>query len=261
MDNATKTFSRLRPRLLSIAYRMLGSLAEAEEVVQDVWLRWHEADRGSIDSPEAWLVSVVTRMSIDRLRTAKVERESYPGLWLPEPLLTEPPATPEETLEQADQISLALLLILERLGPEARGAFLLHEVFDAKYAEIAHMIGKSEAACRQLVLRARRQLQARRPRRVVTADVHRRLVSSFAKAMTHGDLSALRSMLAEDAEMASDGGGKELSFPRPLIGAARIAQLFYATQRRYGRRLRIDLVGLNGQQGLLRFVGGRLESA
>jgi len=261
MNDATVTFSRLRPRLLSIAYRMLGSLAEAEEVVQDVWLKWHAADPLNVDNAEAWLVSVTTRTSIDRLRSAKVEREHYPGLWLPEPLLTDPPATPEDVLEQAGQISLALLMILERLSPEARSAFLLHEVFDADYAEIAHMLGKSEAACRQLVRRAKLQLQGGRPRRAVTPDAHRRLVADFARAMTQGDLSSLRSMLTDDAEMVTDGGGKQPSFPRPMHGAARIAQFFYAVQRRHGTRLRVDLVSINGQCGVLRFIDGQLESA
>src|SRR5215470_3579473 len=124
MDDAVNTFSQLRPRLLGIAYRMLGSMAEAEEIVQDVWLKWQLAERGAVDSREAWLVAVTTRTSIDRLRAAKIEREKYPGIWLPEPHLTDSPATPEETLEQADQVSLALLLLLERLSPEARAAFL-----------------------------------------------------------------------------------------------------------------------------------------
>ena len=163
MDAATLAFDRHRPRLQGIAYRMLGSVAEAEEVVQDAWLRWHETATEALDSTEAWLVTVVTRLSIDRLRAAKVQREHYSGHWMPEPMLTESPATPEQMLERADDVSVAFLTVLERLAPEARAAFLLREVFDTDYDEIARMLGKSEAACRQLVHRAKTQVQEGRP--------------------------------------------------------------------------------------------------
>ena len=152
MDDATLTFARHRPRPPGIAHRLLGSVAEAEEVVQDAWLRWHEAARDTLDSAEAWLVTVVTRLSIDRLRAAKVQREHYIGAWMPEPTLTgehDSPATPEQLLERADNISVAFLAVLERLAPEARAAFLLREVFDADYDEIALTLGKTGAACRQ----------------------------------------------------------------------------------------------------------------
>ena len=141
MDAATLAFDRHRPRLQGIAYRMLGSVAEAEEVVQDAWLRWHETATEALDSTEAWLVTVVTRLSIDRLRAAKVQREHYSGHWMPEPMLTESPVTPEQMLERADDVSVAFLAVLERLAPEARAAFLLREVFDTDYDEIARMLG------------------------------------------------------------------------------------------------------------------------
>src|SRR5437773_11546570 len=159
MNDATDTFNRLRPRLHGIAYRMLGSTAEAEEVVQDAWLRWHEAAPAEFDSAEAWLVTVTTRISIDRLRAAKVQREHYVGTWLPEPLLSDSPVSPEQMLERADDVSVAFLALLERLAPEARAAYLLREVFDADYGEVAEALGKTEAACRQLVHRAKTQLQ------------------------------------------------------------------------------------------------------
>jgi RNA polymerase sigma-70 factor (ECF subfamily) len=261
MDEATQAFTRLRPRLLSIAYRMLGSLAQAEEVVQEVWLKWHEAERGAVDDVVGWLIAVTTRASIDRLRAAKVERESYSGLWLPEPLMTDVSATPEEILEQADQISLALLLLLERLSPEARGAFLLHEVFDMSFADIGRMLGKSEAACRQLVRRAKQALRERAPRAVPPA-AHRELVVRFADAMNCGDLSAMRSLLADDVELLADGGGRVPSFPKPMLGAARVAQFFYATRLRHpGADLRVQVTSFNGKQGVLRFMQGALESA
>lgn len=261
MDDATATFHRLRPRLQAIAYRMLGSLAEAEEIVQDVWLKWHGQTTDEVDNAEAWLVSVATRTSIDRLRAARVEREHYQGIWLPEPLVSDSPPTPEDLLERADQISLGLLALLERLTPESRAAFLLREVFDVDYADVARLIGKSEAACRQLVSRARAQLAEGKARFTVTPEKHRRLVAQFAEAMTGGDFAALRSLLAESATLTGDGGGKVISFPRPLAGAQRIAQLFFAAHRRYGDRLRIEPVRINGQWGLLRFIDGQLESA
>jgi RNA polymerase sigma-70 factor (ECF subfamily) len=261
MDDSTRTFNRLRPRLQGIAYRMLASMAEAEELVQDVWMRWNEAAKDTIESAEAWLVTTTTRLSIDRLRAAKVQREHYVGMWLPEPVLTDAPASPEQMLERADQLSLAFLLLLERLSPEARAAFLLREVFDADYDEVARTIGKSEAACRQLVHRAKAQLREEQPRYVVPPETHHRLLSSFAQAMTGGDFAALRSMLADGAELIGDGGGKVTTFPKPLVGGQRIAQLFFAASRRYGEAMRVQLVNINGQWGLLRFIEGALESA
>jgi RNA polymerase sigma-70 factor (TIGR02957 family) len=261
MDDKTQTFNRLRPRLQGIAYRMLGSLAEAEEVVQDAWLRWHEADVMAPDHSEAWLVTVSTRLAIDRLRSAKVQREHYAGFWLPEPQLMAPPSSPEQMLERADDVSVAFLRVLERLAPEARAAFLLREVFDADYSDLAEMLGKSEAACRQLVSRAKTQLQEDRPRYVVTHETHHRLLSDFAQAMTRGDFADLRSLLAEDAQLIGDGGGRVPSFPYPLLGAQRIAQLFYAAVLKHGTKVRIEVVGINGHWGLLRFIDGVLESA
>jgi RNA polymerase sigma-70 factor (ECF subfamily) len=261
MDDATREFDRLRPRLQGIAYRMLGSVAEAEDIVQDVWLRWHAAAREAIDNAEAWLVAVTTRHSIDRLRAAKLQREHYAGIWLPEPQITEPPATPEEVTERADDVSVAFLMLLERLSPEARAAFLLREVFDADYPELARIIGKTEAACRQLVSRAKAQLREARPRQSVPREIHRRLLRAFAHAIEHGDFAAIHAMLSEDVTLVGDGGGRVQSFPEPLFGGKRIAQLFYAAFLRYGKGVRLDLVMLNGEWALLRFIDGKLESA
>lgn len=261
MDEATRTFDRLRPRLQGIAYRMLGSTAEAEDVVQDAWLRWHEAPRDTLVNTEAWLVTVATRLSIDRLRSAKVQREHYVGTWLPEPLLSDTPATPEQLLERADDVSVAFLFMLERLAPEARAAFLLREIFDADYAQLSQTIGKSEAACRQLVHRARSQLREEKPRYVVSNEIHHRLLSSFAQAMADGNFTGLTSMLADDAVLIGDGGGKVPSFGKPLVGGRRIAQLLYASHRRFGSGVKVELAVINGQWGVLRFIEGVLESA
>lgn len=261
MDDEARVFDGLRPRLQKIAYRMLGSVAEAEDIVQDVWLRWHAAERAAIENGEAWLVAVATRLSIDRLRAAKVQREYYTGIWLPEPEMTESPTTPEQARERADEVSVAFLLLLERLTPEARAAFLLREVFDADYAEVAQAIGKSEAACRQLVSRAKAQLRDERPRYAVSRETHRQLLEGFAQAIERGDFHAINAWLAEDATLIGDGGGKVTSFPKPLVGGTRIAQLFYASHRRYRSDMRMKLVLLNGQWALLRYLEGRLESA
>src|SRR5690606_968138 len=243
-----------------IAYRMLGAVAEAEDVVQDAWLRWHAA-QPDVDNAEAWLVSVTTRLSIDRLRAAKIQREYYTGIWLPEPMMTELPATPEEINERADDVSMAYLILLERLTPEARAAFLLHEVFDADYGQIAETLGKTQAACRQLVSRARTQLRDERPRFTVPHETHHHLLQTFAQVLERGDFAGINALLAEDAMLMGDGGGRVTSFPKPMLGGRRIAQLFFAASRRYKDALRIELAVLNEQWALLRFIEGQLESA
>ena len=260
MDNATRTFESLRPRLQGIAYRMLGSVAEAEEVVQDAWLRWNEAAHAALDNAEAWLVTVTTRLSIDRLRAAKTQREHYVGFWLPEPVLSDSPPSPEQLLERAGDVSVAFLTLLERLAPEARAAFVLREVLDVDYDEVARMLDKSEAACRQLVSRAKVQLREDRPRFSVTQEMHHRLLASFAAAMAGGDYAAMKSMLADQAELIGDGGGKVPSFGKVLAGGPRIAQLFLAGKLRFGSAIRVELAVINGQWGLLRFVDSQLES-
>lgn len=267
MDDATALFESTRKRLQGIAYRMLGSAGEAEEVVQDVWLRWDAAARqapgseGGIGNGQAWLVATTTRLAIDHLRAAKVRREHYAGIWLPEPLLTDAPATPEQILERADDISVAFLKLLERLAPEARAAFLMREVFDAGYDELARVIGKSEAACRQLVHRAKEQLREERPRHAVSPENHHRLLSAFASAAQSGDFAAMASMMAPAAVLMGDGGGKVPSFGVPLVGGRRIAQLFYAATLRFGAGVRVRPAPINGEWGLLRFINGELESA
>lgn len=254
-------FDRSRRRLQAIAYRMLGSSAEAEDVVQDAWLRWHAADSGRVDNAEAWLVSVTTRIAIDRLRSAKVARQHYIGTWLPEPLLSDSPVSPEQWAERADDVSVAFLVLLERLAPEARAAYLLREVFDADYGEVAQALGKSEPACRQLVRRAKVQLQDERPRHTVPRETQLRLLQGFVEAAASGDFAALKTMLAEDAQLIADGGGVVPSFGVPLVGAQRIAQLYFAVNLRFEGAVRYEVAVLNGRWGLLRFIADTLESA
>lgn len=264
MSDATFTFNRHRPRLQSIAYRMLGSWAEAEDVVQDAWLKWHAADRGTLANIEAWLVSVTTRLSIDRLRAAKTRREHYVGAWLPEPDLADladPAPSPEQALERSHDVSYALLAVLERLSPEARAAFLLRDVFDEDYGEIARVLNRTEASCRQMVHRARVRLKDDRKPAPVAPEAQRDLLQAFALAASTGDFTTLKSVLAADAQLVGDGGGKVASFGVPLLGGQRIAQLYLATCLRYRGRVRCQVSLIAGQWRLLRFVDDRLESA
>jgi RNA polymerase sigma-70 factor (TIGR02957 family) len=261
VEDALQIFSRLQPRMLGTAYRMLGSLAEAEDVVQDVWTRWHDADTARVDNAEAWLVATTTRRAIDRLRQARTEREKYVGIWLPEPVLTEGPVTPEELHETTSDLSIAFLIVLERLAPEARAAFLLHEVLDVDYDEIARILDKSEAACRQIVHRAKAQLRDERARYAVSAEAHQRLLRRFVDAIAAHDFAGMRGLLAESAELRGDGGGFVQSFPKPMVGGPRIAQCLFAPTLRASNALRVELVTMNGRAGMLRYLRGALESA
>ena len=263
---ATDTFTALRPRLFGIAYRMLGVRADAEDVLQDAWLRWSRQDAAALQSAEAWLVTVVTRLSIDRLRALKAEREAYVGWWLPEPLvepLGEPldERTPESAAELAGELSVAFLHVLERLGPEERAAFLLRQVFDYDYPEIAAQLGKSEAACRQMVSRATERVQQARTRFDVPRSTHQQLLQRFIAAAQSGERRAIEALLSQDAMLIGDGGGKVQSFPHPLVGAFRIANLYWAQWRRLADQVVYRAVRINGEPGLLRYINGRLESA
>ena len=254
-------FAALRPRLFAIAYRMLGTRADAEDVLQDAWLRWDKADREALQSAEAWLVTVVTRLAIDRLRAAKLERETYVGWWLPEPLVEVDGHTPETAAELAGDLSMAFMLVLERLSPDERAAFLLRQVFDHDYAEVAALLGKTEAACRQLVHRASERVKQDRPRFEVTQEAHRRLLVQFVQAARSGRRADMQALLAEDVQLMGDGGGKVQSFGKILRGAYRIANLYWALWRRMPAQVVYRMAQVNGEPGLLRYVDGQLESA
>lgn len=264
-DADTDTFVALRPRLFGMAYRMLGTRADADDVLQEAWLRWHRIDRAALQSGEAWLVTVVTRLSIDRLRAAKAEREAYVGFWLPEPLVAVDDHSPEAAAELADDLSLALLRVLEQLSPEERAAFLLRQVFDHDYADIAAALGKSEAACRQLVHRASLRVKPQgaqpAPRFPVPRERHRALLARFMQAAQQGDRASLQALLADDVELMGDGGGRVASVGHVLRGAFRVTNLYWAVALRLGDQVRYRQVLVNGEPGLLRYVGSQLESA
>jgi RNA polymerase sigma-70 factor (ECF subfamily) len=249
-------FEQLRRRLFSVAYRMTGTKADAEDIVQEAYLRWHRTDPREIRSPEAWLVTAVTRLSIDRLRKASVEREAYTGPWLPEPLVGAPPRSPEEQLELASDLSMAFMVLLERLTPSERAAFLLHDIFDCDYPEIARILGKSEAACRQMVHRARERVRRERSRFRAGEEDRRRLIEKFTAASNAGDEATLLSLFAEDATLTSDGGGVVPAARKIVAGRRRIVRLFIVLARKLGTRLTQTIIPINGEPGLVSYLDG-----
>ena len=249
-----ENFEALRPSLFGLAYRMLGSVSEAEDIVQEAFLRQQRALRqgAEIDSPKAYLSAVVTRLCIDHLRSARARREVYVGEWLPEPLLTDEAADLDPAIyaEQADSLSLAFLVLLEQLNPVERAVFLLHDVFNYGYDEIARTVDKSEANCRQLATRARRHIDEQKPRFEASRQERDRLAARFFAAVSDGDVDALVELLAADVVVYGDGGGKSPSWPRPIFGRDRVSRLFagMGTQlAHYG--LTIVAHEVNGQPG------------
>ncbi len=254
----TDLFQQHRPRLLGLAYRMLGTPADAEDVLHDAWLRWDAQDIAALDDPEAWLVTVTTRIALDRLRRAKTEREHYTGPWLPEPLDAAADA-PDATVERSETLTLSFLLLLERLTPEERAAFLLHEVFDYSHTEAARILGIAEDACRQRVHRAKARLREGRPRFHVDPQAQRRLLEKFVAAMRKPDMEMLRALFAEDAVAVADGGGVARAILQPLHGAERVTRLYLQiAQLSNNFGLRYELRTLNGAPALLTWRGEEL---
>ncbi|OYY06668.1 MAG: RNA polymerase sigma factor SigJ [Rhizobiales bacterium 35-68-8] len=228
-DDATGLFEAHRARLQRIAYRMLGSRAEAEDVVQNAWLRWMMADRSAVAAPYPFLARIVTRLCLDEMKSARARRETYVGAWLPEPLMEAGEAEIDE-----DDLTLALMVALERLSPLERAAFLLHDVFGLPLGEVAEALEREPGAVRQLAVRARRHVQAARPRFPVDRAEGERIAQAFFAASISGDVATLRTLLAEDVVLQADGGGKVLAFLNPIAGMARLLRLFAGVRRKWG---------------------------
>ncbi|HET7247831.1 MAG TPA: RNA polymerase sigma-70 factor [Streptosporangiaceae bacterium] len=244
-------FEELRSLLFSIAYRILGSVSEAEDAVQEAWLRY-AASPVQPTSPKAFLSAVVTRISIDVLRSARVRREEYVGPWFPEPLLTDPYEDPERSAELADSVSMAALLLLERLTPLERAVFVLREVFGFGFGEIASAVGRSEAACRQLAVRARRHVDAGRPRFEADRRERDELAARFFDALREGDVDGLRELLAADVQLAGDGGGKAPTLARSIIGAEKVTRVLASIFPRFARiDVTLEPHEVNGQPGAI----------
>jgi RNA polymerase sigma-70 factor, ECF subfamily len=257
--NRDDSFSRYRSLLFSLAYRMLSSVQDAEDVVQEACVRWLQSSQEEVRSPKDYLCATVTRLCIDHLRSARVRRETYFGMWLPEPLVAEPGAD-LGNLEMGETVHMAFLMLLERLSPVDRAVFLLRDVFDYDYTDIAAFVEKSEANCRQIARRARQQLAQDRARFLVSPDQVEEITSKFLAACTTGDMGGLLRVLAPDVTLLSDGGGKARSAINPIYGADRVARFMLGIQRRPGP-IRLAFALVNGQPGILRYVKERLHSA
>lgn len=257
VDNVTEVFQAQRASLLALAYQMLGELSAAEDIVQEAWLRWNTAAHDDIRSPGAWLTSVVTRLSIDQLRSARVRRETYTGTWLPEPIV-EHEGTPAGTVELAQRCELALLWSLERLSEEERAAFLLRQVFDTDYADIALMLQRSESACRQLVSRAARRVQDKAPRFSSSDEDLEKVMMQFAMAAAAGDKDTVLSLLAPDIVAVSDGGGVVRAALIPLEGPERVAQVMTHVTHKAAQAGELELpvfTRVNGRPAFVQLVG------
>jgi RNA polymerase sigma-70 factor (ECF subfamily) len=250
-------FSAARPRLLGLAYRMLGVYAEAEDVVQEAWLRWERADTEALDRPEAWLTTVTTRLALDRLRAGERRREEYVGPWLPEPVVVE--RGPEEAAELADSLTFGFLTLLDRLNPVERAVLLLADVFAVPFADIAVTVGKSDAACRQIASRARRRLQEPPARQRATID--RTVIDELLVAFATGDVARSLELLAPDVVCITDGGANRHAARRPVVGAARVSRFFVNIARRTYADATIRPAVINGDPGIVLSLDGVVDTA
>lgn len=248
-------FEPHRAALIGLAYRILGDLAAAEDAVQETYLRWHKTDRAAVLDPRAWLLTACARLCIDELRSARARRERYVGFWLPEPLIA--PAVPDDPVERDESLSIAYILLLERLKPVDRAAYVLREVFDLGYDEIASMLGKTPVACRQIVSRASRQLAGAVE---ATTQPNCSLANAFASALRAGDMAALLKVLAVDAVLLADGGGRVLAALNPILGADRIARFLLGLCRKTYMTARLEPVEVNGGPGFVVRVGRRVSA-
>jgi RNA polymerase sigma-70 factor, ECF subfamily len=258
-EDAAERFEELRPRLVGVAYGLLGTLPEAEDAVQEAWIRLQGADLESVRDPEAWLITTTSRIAIDVLRSARMRREQYVGSWLPEPVETV--ADPADSVALVDAVSWAMLVVLETLSPAERAAFVLHDVFGLSFDEVGQALGRSSAACRKLASRAREHVEARQPRFDVDPGAHREVVEAFGRATSSGDLEGLLSLLDADAVLTSDGGGVARAAPHPLRGARVIAEFFVGIAAHQHRDLAMRVSVMNGSPALLVFEGGQITTA
>ncbi len=255
-------FNEHRTLLFSIAYRMLGSAADAEDIVQEAFLRWQNADGGVVQNPRSYLSAIVTRLCIDQSKSARVQREVYVGPWLPEPILTEQRPDLTSTAELAESLSTAFLLVLESLGPTERAVFLLRDVFDYSYPEIASIVGKSEANCRQMARRAQKHLRERRPRFQVSRDQQEKVTQRFLEVCAGGDMSSLLGMLSPEATMTTDSGGKVQAARNIVRGQSNVARFIFGVLGKLpiGSKITTRITEVNGQPGVLTYVDGALNS-
>lgn len=260
-DKKVAIFRQHKIRLFGIAYRMLGTRDDAEDILQEAYLRWHQAGAEEIETPEAWLVTVVTRLSIDRLRKASNVRETYIGPWLPEPLMISDAPSPEEELEFASNLSLAFMVLLERLSPVERAAYLLRDIFDCDYADIARIVGKSETASRQIIHRARKRVRADKPRFEIDEKEREKLIKKFSAASIAGDEQTLLALFSDDIAATADGGGKVTAAREIVRGKNRLAMLFSIIGAKYGASFKDALSPINGEIGLLTFYQGKIFAA
>ena len=252
---ATDVFLQHQNMLRRLAYRMLGSVSLAEDAVQETWLRWHNIDHATVDSARAWLITALSRICIDELRSAKHQRELYASPWLPEPVASDDAADPGAAAERHSNISMAFLLLLERLAPEERVAFLLQEIFDNDYRSVAQIMNKSEAACRQLVHRARQRLQQDKPRFIADSSRRQELLQLFAGALFSSDARALLSALAPDVTLISDGGGKVKAASKPVHGTRAVSRLLLGTRKLQAADSYILFQEINGEPGIAGYHG------
>ena len=259
---AMDQFERYRPLMFSIAYRMLGSVTESEDIVQNAYLRYRQMPAGSIASPKAFLSTVVTRLCLNQLQAVRAQRESYLGPWLPEPLLTEDdPGSPTSQAEMLESISIAFLVLLERLTPVERAVFLLREVFDYPYPEIAEIVGKEEVSCRQIFSRAKKFIASQRPRFTPSTEHHQQLLQQFLEAVEEGDLDGLTQTLASDVTLWTDGGGKVRgAATRSLHGQESVARFVIASQRLIQAVFTAEITEVNGEPAILLRVDGHTLS-
>jgi RNA polymerase sigma-70 factor, ECF subfamily len=255
IDEVQAIFEALRPEMTGLAYRMCGSIADAEDVIQDAWLRWHAVEHATVQSPRAFLLRITMRLCLDQAKAARSRREHYVGPWLPEPIAdigrVGRDADPEGITELADDLSIALLLVLERLSPLERAAFLLHDVFDLSFGEIAKVLEREPAACRQLASRARRRVNEERPSKEVSPARAKMFIAKFQEALQAGDVASVSRMLAEDAVVIADGGGKKYAALKPIHGRQKIVRFFIGLVTKFQPPKEILRIELNGRDGFL----------